>query len=382
MNPSANISPASERRASEELGLWEPKRALTLEAARAHTLRIKFLRFVLMSISASLVAVLLWQFLSDRPVRDWHSDPTESIKMVEPRYSGRTSDGLPFFLVADTAIRRMKESDMVLLEKPILKFNREENVASSAVIATKGEFNDIDKILNLREDVNLETDDGNICDTHHARIFNVQKRIEGDEAIKCLGEFGTVNGKSYAIEDAYKTFIFKGGMTALLKQSGDASDKETAFGPSGDGPINVMADTGVYQGDRTDLRGNVRVVQDSAVITSDNMDIFRVNKNQDSAAASLKLGAIRRIVATGNFRYQSPENDIRGAKAVYVRDDNIMTVTGNVTVRQSGGNKVTAEKLTYNTKTGTIRFSGKCLGRNCEGSSGRIRTIISGSDKN
>jgi len=105
------------------------------------------------------------------------------------------------------------------------------------------------------------------------------------------------------------------------------------------------------------------------------MDIFRVKKKDGSETGSVKLGAINRIIAVGNFRYKSDANDIRGAKGVYERNKNIMTVTGDVSVIQSSGNRV---RLTYNTKTGTIRYSGKCLGRDCN-ENGRTRTVIPGS---
>lgn len=379
MTATATISSTSDRRISEDLGLWEPKRALTLEAALAHTRRIRVLRYVLMALSAALIGVLLWQFLSDQGGYEPVNDPSESVRMVNPRYSGRTGDGLPFYLIADTAVTRRSDVNTVLLTNPILEFIRDEGVANSSVIAKTGSYNDMSKILELETDVNLETDDGNICDTTHARIFNVEKRIEGDKPISCIGAFGTVNGQSYAIEDAYRTFIFKGGMTADLKNDAPASNDDSSFGFSGDGPIDVKADTGIYKGDTTDLRGNVRVVQDGAVITSNQMDIFRIQEDGSSDTGSVKLGAIRRIVATGDFRYKTDENDIRGAKGVYQRDKNIMTVTGDVVVIQPGGNRVRAEKMTYNTKTGTIRFSGNCLGRDCNGN-GRTRIVLPGAE--
>jgi len=120
-------------------------------------------------------------------------------------------------------------------------------------------------------------------------------------------------------------------------------------------------------------------VQDGAVITSDNMDIFRVSKSDEPETGSVKLGAIRRIVATGNFRYKSAENDIRGSKGVYERNKNIMTVTGDVVVLQPSGNRVRTQSLTYNTRSGTIRFSGECLGQDCKGK-GRTRIVIPGSE--
>jgi lipopolysaccharide transport protein LptA/LPS export ABC transporter protein LptC len=378
MSATATIPTTGERRISEDLGLWEPKRALTLEAALAHTRRIKVLRYVLMALSVAIVGVLIWQFMSDQSGFEPVNDPSESVRMVNPRYSGRTGDGLPFYLIADTAVRRRSDLDTVLLDNPVLEFIRDEGVETSTVIAQSGSYNDMSKILVLETDVNLETDDGNSCDTTHARIFNVEKRIEGDKPIECVGEFGTVTGQTYAIEDAYRTFIFKDGMTADLVNEASASSDDSSFGFGGDGPININADKGIYKGDTTDLLGNVRVVQDGATITSDQMDIFRVQEKRGEDTGSVKLGAVRRIVATGDFRYLTAENDIRGRQGIYERDKNIMTVTGDVVVIQPGGNQVEAEKMTYNTITGKIQFSGDCSGPGCNGN-GRTRIVIPGS---
>jgi hypothetical protein len=381
MTATATISTRTDRRASEDLGLWEPKRTLTLEAALTHTKRIKVLRYILIGLSALLVAALLWQFLSGKGGSEPINDPTESVKMVEPRYSGRTGDGLPFYLIADTAVRRRADRDTVFLASPVLEFVRDAGVDASTVVSKEGTYNDMSKILELETDVNLETDDGNTCDTTHARIFNVEKRIEGDKPISCLGEFGTVTGNSYAIEDSYKTFVFKDGMTAdLTRDEADTSDGSSfAFG--GDGPVKISAKTGIYQGDKTDLRENVRVIQEGAVVTSDQMDIFRVKEESGPDAPSVKLGAIRLIVATGNFRYVTDENDIRGRKGVYERDKNIMTVTGDVVVIQPDGRRIKSEKMTYNTQTGQVRFSGDCSAPGCKGS-GRTRIVLPGSGKN
>ncbi len=381
MTATATISTRLDRRASEDLGLWEPKRALTLEAALAHTKRIKVLRVILLGLSAVLMAGLVWQFLSDKGGPEPINDPTESVKMVEPRYSGRTGDGLPFYLVADTAVRRRADRDTVLLDAPVLQFIRDTGVDASTVISKTGSYNDMSKVLELESDVNLETDDGNICDTTHARIFNVEKRIEGDKAITCVGEFGTVKGKRYAIEDSYETFIFKGGMTADLIQDEEAVGDGSAFAFGGDGPVKISAETGIYQGDKTDLRKNVRVLQNGAVITSDQMDIFRIQRESSVEPPSVKLGAIQRIVADGNFRYVTEDNDIRGSKGVYQRDKNTMVVTGDVVVIQADGKRVRTEKLTYNTKTAQVKLSSDCSGPDCSGN-GRTRIVIPGSDQN
>jgi len=146
MTATATISTTGERRISEDLGLWEPKRALTLEAALAHTRRIKFLRYVLMAISAAIVGVLIWQFMSDKGGFEPVNDPSESVRMVNPRYSGRTGDGLPFYLIADTAVRRRNDLNTVLLDRPVLDFIRDEGVSESTVISKTGSYNDMTKL--------------------------------------------------------------------------------------------------------------------------------------------------------------------------------------------------------------------------------------------
>jgi len=203
---------------SESLGLWEPRRTLTLEAARRHSSRVRLLRRLLMVVAAGTVGVLIWAFSQQPPTTFHDVDPSESVKMINPRYSGQTEDGLPFYLTAKEAVRPTLDENKVELLNPVLEFYRVANAKKSLVIADKGTYDDVKKVLNLRASVELNTDDGYECRTTHARIFAKTKTIEGDEPIACTGAFGNVNGNSYEILDDYKTFIFKNGMDAILEQ--------------------------------------------------------------------------------------------------------------------------------------------------------------------
>jgi len=381
---SSPSSSARDNSVADALGLWEPKRTLTLEAARRHTQRIQMLRKVLIGLAGLLVLFLVFQFVGSGTKTFDDPNPTESVKMVNPRYSGRTSDGLPFYLTADTATRKMANRTEVALVKPVLEFIRANEAASSFVLADTGTYDDVKKILNLRTDVNLETDDGYICDTTHARIFARDKRLEGDEPIACVGNFGTVNGRAFEINDNYKEFVFKDGMDAVIRQdpakSQSASDRDnspesqSSFAFGGDGPVDITADRAIYIGGQTDLFGDVVVTQEGATIYSDTMNIFR-SEATSGADGSLQLGEVNKIIATDNFRYKTAENDVTGNRGVYERDKNLITVTGDVLVKQPGGNTAKTDQLTYNTITETIRFSGNCQGRDC-GPGGRTRVVI------
>lgn len=392
--------PIRSHAASDALGLWEPKRTLTLEAARKHTQRIALLRKTLIGISVALIALLVFYFATQSSEVVIADDPDTSVRMINPRYSGRTSDGLPFYLTSDTATRQLEDRNEVALIKPVLEFIRADGAASSFVEADGGSYDDINKILDLRTDTSLandirqnvilETDDGYRCVTTHARIFARDKRIIGEEPIRCAGNFGTVNGTTYEILDNYRTYVFKDGMDGVINRDSDnaaglrgsletdATQARPIFGFDGDGPINVKAQQATYYGGTTDLVGDVVVVQDGSTIYSDEMKILR-DRAVNASPGSLRLGAVREIIGTGSFRYVSEENDVRGDRGVYERDQSRVTVTGDVTVVQPGGNTVSTDRLVYDTVTETIRFSGQCQGRACD-NNGRVTITLEGQD--
>ena len=382
--PVSITSPERDHSTADALGLWEPKRTLTLEAARRHTQRIQILRKVLLGLAGLLAIVLVFQFFEQGTTTFDNPNPTESVKMVSPRYSGRTSDALPFYLTAETATRTMDRQNEVDLVKPILEFIRARGAASSFILSETGVYDDMEKVLNLEVAVNLETDDGYFCQSTHARIFARNKRIEGDEPINCKGNFGKVNGEAFEINDNYTKFIFKDGMNAII--NGDPAtntpleNNEKPFAFGGNGPIDVKAERAVYVRGTTDLFGGVKVVQDGATITSNEMKILR-NEAPPATDGSIRLGEVNKIIAVGDFHYFTAQNDVRGEQGIYERDKNLITVTGNVRVKQPDGNMAITDRLTYDTNTETIRFSGQCQGPDCR-SRGANRIIIPGKKTN
>jgi len=85
------LSKPQSHAASEALGLWEPKRTLTLDAARQH-----FLTLI-------LGGVVLWIYSQRSTPAPQELNPSESARMMNPRFSGRTGEGLPYKLTADEA---------------------------------------------------------------------------------------------------------------------------------------------------------------------------------------------------------------------------------------------------------------------------------------
>ncbi len=136
------------------------------------------------------------------------------------------------------------------------------------------------------------------------------------------------------------------------------------FSFGGDEDILIDAVKATYKGQETILEGSVDVRQGTAQILSDTMHIYR-DKAADDTGQSVALGVVTRIEAEGNFTYITPESTVTGARGVYERATGIITITGNVKVVQASGNVANTDKLIYDVKTETIRFTGNCLGKRC-----------------
>ena len=119
-------------------GLCEPRRTLTLEAARRHTVRIKLMRWILMAASLGLLALLVYEFRGQESATLVEADPSEAIVMPNLRYNGKTEDGLPYNLTSTKASQMVGNEDVIELIDPVLHFLRSAGAEESIVVADKG----------------------------------------------------------------------------------------------------------------------------------------------------------------------------------------------------------------------------------------------------
>jgi lipopolysaccharide export system protein LptA len=124
---------------------------------------------------------------------------------------------------------------------------------------------------------------------------------------------------------------------------------------SSDQPISFGADTGEYVGNTVTLRGRAELIQGD-------------NRLRADSVSGLSQTGESRIEANGNVYFVTPEQTIRGDKAVYTTGDDIIVVTGDVILTQ-GQNVLTGSRLTYNVRTETARIE-------AGGQGGRIRGVF------
>ncbi len=195
---------------------WEPRRTLTLAAARRHSRFITVFRGLLIGLAICLVGALTY-FIFDGPKSETVvTNESEIVRMTNPRYTGTDGDGEPYTLTAEYAVRSRTDVNAVRLINPVLNFVRLEGVETSNIIAKEGLYDSKAQTMELRTDVTVRTDDGYVCETTHARILATDKTVQGDEPIFCTGDFGQVRGDSYQILDNYSRFIFLGNVKGKI----------------------------------------------------------------------------------------------------------------------------------------------------------------------
>ena len=88
----------------------------------------------------------------------------------------------------------------------------------------------------------------------------------------------------------------------------------------------------------------------------------------DRVEAAVNDGTLTRVEATGDVYFVTPEQTIRGDRAVYTPANDTIVLTGDVILTQ-GENVMTGARLTYNTRTEAAEMDGA-------GENGRVQGVF------
>lgn len=98
------------------------------------------------------------------------------------------------------------------------------------------------------------------------------------------------------------------------------------------------------------LRGRAELTQGDSRIRADRVE------------GVISNGDLSRVEAVGNVYFVTPEQTIRGDRAVYTPSNDTIVLTGDVILTQ-GENVMTGGRLTYNTRTEAAEMDGAGNGR-------------------
>ena len=119
-------------------------------------------------------------------------------------------------------------------------------------------------------------------------------------------------------------------------------------------PVQYGADGGEYTPNGFALRGRAELTQGGNRLRAGAIRGFAAN------------GDLTRIEATGDVYFVTPDQSMKGDRAVYTLSDGNVVVTGDVILTQ-GKNVLTGNRLVYNVRTETARM---------EGGNGRVQGVF------
>ena len=137
---------------------------------------------------------------------------------------------------------------------------------------------------------------------------------------------------------------------AALPTMGDAQSFQ------GGQPIMWGADEVSRTPTALSLRGRAELTQGDNRIRADRVE------------AAVNDGTLTRVEATGNVYFVTPDQTIRGDRAVYTPADDTIVLSGDVILTQ-GENVMTGGRLTYNTRTEAAEMDGA-------GENGRVQGVF------
>lgn len=203
-------------------GNWEPRRVLTLSAARRRTAFIRLLRFTFMAAAVAITLTVVIQLILSGLQAP--SAPPEAVgtdvRMINPRFSGRDENLTPYVLTADSAIRRRDSATGVAdLVNPRLAYDfLADDVDASSVLAETGSYDPTNRVLDLNTNVNFSTDAGYQFETSQARIHLRDERVVGEQPVLGTGPMGRIRADSFEIRESGDHVIFEGRVSARIVQ--------------------------------------------------------------------------------------------------------------------------------------------------------------------
>lgn len=194
-----------------------------------HSTRVRQLR---LAVPALTVGLLITYALSATPPRIDQAfaeqfagveTDEEGVRLTTPRYSGEDLQGQPFEMAATTATRPHENPDLVDLERPEARRTRADG-QESVVRSRDGRYDEAARILNLRDEVELEqsTSSGQfLFRTDEAQMDVDSQVVTTASEISGSGDGGTIDAGRATFYQNEDRLVLEGGVKIRLEPAQD-----------------------------------------------------------------------------------------------------------------------------------------------------------------
>jgi lipopolysaccharide export system protein LptC len=204
---------------------WEPQRALPWRRARRRSRLITGLRRVFVAgAGASFAAVFV--FMALYAIQGGFSagrySAAEPLRMINPRFIGRTENGGPYQLSAEMAERPQGENQPIELIAPVYRTE-----AGTIMLAPRGIYDEQAQTIVFDGEVLFSDRGGNRFTTPNMMVDLNQGTLMGQGGVTGAGPLGVLQADSYELRDSDRALVLRGRVRGQIpdrdQQNGEPS---------------------------------------------------------------------------------------------------------------------------------------------------------------
>ena len=185
--------------------------------ARRHSVFVRILRVLLPLVMLAIVGLLAALIAAHAVKREAASrrDANTPIRMVNPRFFGRDSQGRPYILAAREASRDERSFQTVLLSAPRVDLDVG-GPRPSTLTADTGVYHEDSRILLLKGHVRGDKATQGRFATDEAVVNTLTGTVTGPTGLAGETSVGSIHSRGFDVYDKGDRVIFKGGVHARL----------------------------------------------------------------------------------------------------------------------------------------------------------------------
>jgi LPS export ABC transporter protein LptC/lipopolysaccharide transport protein LptA len=307
----------------------------------------------------------------------------EDLTMKNPRYEGFSKDGGSYMFTAKTA-----EHDLAL--RGVVKLNGivgeiyQANKTRTDITATRGVFDNEKNLLELFEEINVDSQSGLKARLTRASILTKEDLLTSDEPVLVEFPNGSVRSKRMTLRQKAREATFVDEVAVILTPPDDkpktpaaepatTADASALFTPS-NGPINIDAarldinDTGK----KALFTGSVRAEQAGSHLTTPELEVFYEGEGMmggsapqtasAEAAGSEAAGKVRRIVAKKPVVMKRVNGDVvTSDTADFDAQAQSAVLAGEVIMTSGTNRRAAGDRVEIDEAQGTILLVGNVV---------------------
>lgn len=187
---------------------WEPRRALSLRAARRRSRLIAALRrFFVAAAGASFASVFVFMALHAIEggfTRNVYSS-AEPLRMINPRFVGRTEQGGPYQITAEAAERPRGANQPIDLIAPVYRTE-----TGTVMLAPRGVYDETRQQLVFQGEVLFADRGGNRFTTPDMMVDLQRGALVGEGGVTGAGPLGVLRADEYELRETDRALVLRG----------------------------------------------------------------------------------------------------------------------------------------------------------------------------